>query len=566
MVEQLLKVEGKRVVLIEAGLRVLESIDSHLGVLCLIGPKSSGRSFLLELMISERNVFLPQLAIPESTVGVNIHTKVHETSTNKVVVLDIQGLEGSDQDSILIAALFLISSSFVYNSKGAIDEASILYMQPITKLPSLVQISSGNFGLEPLATVSPRFLWVLRDFQLSLADEDGNAMSSKDYMENVLRVEHYKSRRAEDCIAIKDALAKVFPDRDCIVCPRPVDSAIETAHLQDRELKPKFISQVEKVKAKAFLNCPQKKVMGQKCNGKMLAKFLRAYAEALNSTRVFDISRAWKQILAEEYASMFEEVKLLYETLKDFKSSLMPYEEPELINKLYLAKHKSLLLLQTAFIKDRDQIIRLTEDFEAYFATDFRYTLEENIGSSLEFNMALLDSAFREIFAKIDTKAYSKNLTQLEDDWSEASMVFEERGRGPAKLAALKEFSEKYQHQRFSKFFRDMVSTYEVKLNEAVRENAHSKEQRLKAEEEAKNLALSEENIGGMIRDMEQKIGIKTPEGAPLHEVMRSILTWLRTKQNERSRLERDNKKMKDELDAIEIQLSSKKKSCCLMF
>mmetsp|Transcript_29045 Transcript_29045/g.51968 ORF Transcript_29045/g.51968 Transcript_29045/m.51968 type:complete len:567 (-) Transcript_29045:14-1714(-) len=566
MVKQLLKFEGKRLVLVEEGLKIIEKVEGPFGVLCIVGPKSSGRSFLLELIIERRDIFMDQIAIPESTAGARVYEEVQEVGNLKVVVIDVQGLDGSEADSQLLSAIYLITSSFIFNSKGAIDESAILFMQPLTKLSSIMQFTSGNATLETLAPLSPRFLWVLRDFQLTLADEDGNVISSRDYMENVLNVQHYKSKRSEDCIAIKDAFVKLFPERDCIICPRPVDSAIETVHLNSRELKPKFLSQVEKVKSKSFLSCPPKKMFGQLLNGKLLCKMLKIFIDNSNTGRVFNIQRTWKQVLADEYSTMFEELKLLYESLKEFNARQMPYEEHELISKLNQAKIKALLFLRTAFIKDREQIDRLTEDFEAYYATDYRFTLEENLASSMDFNMAVLDQAFKEIFSKIDTNTYSTQLEALEADWTEASMQFEEKSRGPGKLAALKEFSEKYQHQRFSKFFRDMVFTFERKLDEAVRESAHSKEQRLRAEEEARLLATSEENIGAMIRDMEQKIGIKTPEGAPLHEVMRSILTWLRTKQEERSRYERDIKKLEDELEAIEVQLSSKKKSCCLVF
>jgi hypothetical protein len=565
MAKLLLKVEGERFVIVEEGLRVIEGFEGPIRVVCIAGPKNSGKSLLLELVIGDRGVFMPQEVIPVPTQGVLIYDHVYEVGGQNVVILDTQGLEGNETDSHLLAVLYLLSSTFIFNTKGMIDEAALLYLKPSMDIADHLQSHPGNTDLESLQHTSPRFLWVLRDFPLSLADEDGNAISAKDYLENVLSMSQYKGRNAEDCESTRTALLTLFPDRDCVIFPRPVDNQVETVHMQGRELKPKFLSQVGKVKTSMISTCPAKKIFKQKYNGRLLTKMLRAYAEANNSHKPLDLSRTWKKILSDEYASLFDSVKLLYDKLKDVKVSLMPYEEPELINKLYQAKIKSLVLLRTAFVKDRSQTERLIEDFEVYYENDCRYTLEDNTSSSFEFNITLLDKAFCDIFANIDSNFYTERLEKLEEDWSKASMSFETQGRGPAKLAALKEFSEKHQHQRFSKFFRDMVVTYERNLEEAVRENAHSREQRQKAEEEARLLAASEEHVGAIIRDMEQNIGIKTAEGAPLHEVMRGILSWLRTKQDERSRLERDTRKMKDELDAINLQMSSKKKSCCLL-
>ena len=46
-----------------------------------------------------------------------------------------------------------------------------------------------------LESVLPNFLWVLRDFSLQLEDENGNEITSKEYLENALS---HRSRDPND--------------------------------------------------------------------------------------------------------------------------------------------------------------------------------------------------------------------------------------------------------------------------------------------------------------------------------------------------------------------------------
>jgi hypothetical protein len=563
MAQFLLKLEDRRLILVEEGLQVIRRVLGPLGVLCIAGPKKSGRSFLLEQIIGKRNVFLPQQAQPVSTQGVVIYEQAYDIGSMKVLVLDTQGFDGSDMDSGLFGALYLVASSFIFNSKGVIDEFGLLLLKSCSRVGDYLHSNAAHTQLEALRHTSPRFVWVLRDFQLKFVSEDGTALGATDYMENVLGIPEYQSKFAEKCHQTRSDLIKLFPERLCVACPRPADSQVETVHMEGRELKPKFISQAEEVRAKALLGCPAKRVFGQKYNGRLLSTMLRGYVEAYNSSQPLDLTQAWEKCLVNENTALSSEVKLLYGTLKAVRAEHMPYEEPELINKLYQAKMKALLLIRTAFIKDRTQTERLYEDFEEYFANDLRSVMEENLVSSKHFNMHLLEGGFAEIFSKFDRNSYSDNLSQLEQDWAVAAAAFEEKSRGPSKLEALKEFSEKHHHKQLVKFFRQTITVNEQELHQVVREAAHTKEVLLKTEAEAKALGTSSESIGRMIRDMELLIGVKTPEGLPLCEVLQSILSWLRLKQEERGRLEQETERLREELE--EKSRQPPKKSCCAL-
>ena len=64
----------------------------------------------------------------------------------------------------------LISSYFIYNSLGSIDERSISDIEMVTALSKKIKMGEDAAGSDPsqLARFMPKFMWVLRDFMLKL--------------------------------------------------------------------------------------------------------------------------------------------------------------------------------------------------------------------------------------------------------------------------------------------------------------------------------------------------------------------------------------------------------------
>ena len=80
----------------------------------------------------------------------------------------------------------LLSSCFIYNSIGTIDENALNNLQLIINLSKELQIKSEMMeetDPDELAKYFPSFMWVVRDFSLRLLDLYGNAISSKEYLE-----------------------------------------------------------------------------------------------------------------------------------------------------------------------------------------------------------------------------------------------------------------------------------------------------------------------------------------------------------------------------------------------
>ena len=68
----------------------------------------------------------------------------------------------------------LLSTTFIYNSVGSIDENALQTLSLVLNLVN--SIDQDNISTKP------QFIWVVRDFSLQLIDEKGRTLTSKEYL------------------------------------------------------------------------------------------------------------------------------------------------------------------------------------------------------------------------------------------------------------------------------------------------------------------------------------------------------------------------------------------------
>ena len=109
-----------------------------------------------------------------------------------VLIVDSEGIGSLDEDSNhdvrIFSLVLLISSFFIYNSLGSIDESALQNLSLVVNLTKHIQIKSNQAkGLEDIdaeeySVYLPSFLWVVRDFALQLLDAEGDPITSKEYL------------------------------------------------------------------------------------------------------------------------------------------------------------------------------------------------------------------------------------------------------------------------------------------------------------------------------------------------------------------------------------------------
>lgn len=88
-------------------------------------------------------------------------------------MVDTEGLGAFDEtqnhDVRIFTLAILLSSYFIYNSMGSIDESSLNQLSLVVNLTKNIQLKeqkSVDVDPEEYAKIFPSFMWVIRDFAL----------------------------------------------------------------------------------------------------------------------------------------------------------------------------------------------------------------------------------------------------------------------------------------------------------------------------------------------------------------------------------------------------------------
>ena len=165
-----------------------------MGVITIVGKYRTGKSlFLNKVLLNNNNSFKVCPTINSCTKGLWISRQViksecPDSEDMDVIVIDSEGFGAMEEteaynNRILLFAL-LLSSYFIYNSVGTIDEKSLNNLNVITNLAK--QLQSKNLANDKIEDEFPTFMWVVRDFTLKLVSNDGDSIDSKQYLEYAL--------------------------------------------------------------------------------------------------------------------------------------------------------------------------------------------------------------------------------------------------------------------------------------------------------------------------------------------------------------------------------------------
>jgi len=239
----------------------------------------------------------------------------------KLLLVDTEGFAGIDEntnhDTRIFLFSLLLSSFFIYNSVGSIDESALNNLSLIINLAKEIQIKSGQAHSseesEELAQYFPAFLWIVRDFALRLVDPNGNPITSKEYLENALRPQKGVSDAVESKNRIRRMLKHFFAERDCCTMVRPFENEKVLQKLDEipnEQLRPEFLEQMMALKKKIFKKVKPKSLNGQNLNGGMFLQVTKAYLEAINTGGVPNIENAWTYVVKQEAHKAMEGMKI----------------------------------------------------------------------------------------------------------------------------------------------------------------------------------------------------------------------------------------------------------------
>ena len=219
-----------------------------------------------------------------------------------IFFLDTEGsgstTKNEDYDIKIFSLAVLLSTYFVYNSIGCIDEKSISTLSLITKLAQNIAVATNS---DPdqyvLSFYAPKFLWCLRDFTLEIRDKSGKAISSSQYLENALRT-HVKG----DNMKIRQGLMNFFKERDCVTLVRPVFDEKELQQLNNlplTKIRPEFLNGLNLIRSKILAKCKPNQINGVNLSPEMYCAMVQKYIQAINLGQIPTISSAWDYIVED---------------------------------------------------------------------------------------------------------------------------------------------------------------------------------------------------------------------------------------------------------------------------
>ena len=263
-------------------------------------------------------------------------------SKSYLVLLDTEGIDAWDQTAQYSTQIFslavLLSSLFVYNQMGGIDESALDRLSLVTEMTKHIRVRAGG-GPEKLGDFTPAFLWLLRDFYLRLEDE-GKQVTARDYLETALLPVGGSGASVKSKNEIRDSIKALFPDRDCYTLVRPMNDEAQLVDLDKIDpslLRPEFRSGVDRLVTHIFSKAEPKRFGTQLMNGPILAGLVEAYVQAINNGAVPTIATAWQGVAEQECRRASDEAEGAYQksfeeglALLGKNSSSGGYEEAEL--------------------------------------------------------------------------------------------------------------------------------------------------------------------------------------------------------------------------------------------
>lgn len=424
----------------------LSQLPAPIGVVSVAGRYRTGKSYLLNrVFLNRKSGFSVGPTVNPCTKGLWVWASPVEGRTKDgrpctIIVIDSEGIGAldtdTDHDTRIFSLAILLSSCFVYNSVGAIDENAISNLSLVVNITKHVHIKSTQEGVKNYSEYFPEFMWVVRDFTLRLVDNEGNKISPQEYLERSLQPQ--KNNENDEKNKIRRHLTEFFKARDCTTLVRPIEREEDLQNLDNLEiscLREEFAEQVYVLREKVLLRIKPKSLNGKELNGEMFANLMGSYVNAMNSGVVPNIESSWSLVCKLQNKKIQEEAKAIYENtfagLKKF-----PMSEEILKNIHNKAKNACFQYFSESVVIEDEKL--LTE-LSSFVTQMFRVFKQENN------EMAKKESGnfLKEAFGKVEEKIKQGEIASLQEFEKHMKIIekeFEVKGPGLLKKECFLEF------------------------------------------------------------------------------------------------------------------------------
>mmetsp|Transcript_5233 Transcript_5233/g.11644 ORF Transcript_5233/g.11644 Transcript_5233/m.11644 type:complete len:821 (-) Transcript_5233:251-2713(-) len=454
---------------------ILNQITGKLAVVGIAGLYRTGKSFLLNRLLGLQTGFEIGPSVNPCTKGLWIWGQpVQLANDYHCILIDTEGL-GSTQrtascDMQIFSLCILLSSYFIYNSMGAIDEQAIDDLHLVIHLAKHVHVKAKSGASEEkaseLANYFPSFLWVLRDFHLQLIDDRGNKIGEKDYLENALRA----IPGQDDKNKLRDVIKDLFRDRDCVTVVRPVAEEADLRNIQKlpyESLRPQFRTQVEAFVKKVYTSLKPKKIEGTLMTGPMFASLCSEYCKAINNSVVPTIQSAWTSVMQHQLRlSLKDAVQTYRSQMNDKAMQNLPMQEDKLhdLHKAAKAEAKNVFFAPKFEVND-PKVREYTGELTSRIKQLYEHVKSENQTTSQRQCERIARELYgKNIENKLNVPGSYTSFNVLAEDWDALRKAYLQKTAGPAQIEVLSTFLFMRMTESVQKLWSQLSSGHEDNL------------------------------------------------------------------------------------------------------
>ncbi|XP_041497910.1 guanylate-binding protein 6-like [Microtus oregoni] len=284
----------------QTAIEILDNISQPVVVVAIVGLYRTGKSYLMNRLAGQNHGFPLGSTVQSETKGIWMWCVPHPTKPkHTLVLLDTEGLGDVEKgdpknDSWIFALAVLLSSTFVYNSMGTINQQAMEQLHYVTELTELIRAKSfpnpdGIYNSTEFVSFFPDFIWAVRDFMLEL-QIDGESVTEDEYLENALKLIPGDSPRIQASNLSRECIRHFFPKRKCFVFDQPTHNKALLRKLDtisEDQLDPMFQEQTRAFVSYIFTAAKVKTLKeGIKVTGNRLGTLVSTYVDAISSGAV----------------------------------------------------------------------------------------------------------------------------------------------------------------------------------------------------------------------------------------------------------------------------------------
>ncbi|CAO2600283.1 Guanylate-binding protein 1 [Lemmus lemmus] len=403
----------------QESLGILSNIKQPVVVVAIVGFYRTGKSYLMNKLAGQKSGFSLGSTVQSETKGIWMWCVPHpQKADHTLVLLDTEGLgdveKGNNQNDCWIFTLaVLLSSTFVYNSMGAINQQAIDQLHYVTELTDRIRIRSSPDQEEvdvsdEFVSFFPDFIWALRDFCLELK-VNGEPISPDEYLENSLNLIQGQTNKEKEINLPRLCIQKFFPKKKCFVFDRPANGRLlgQLESLQDQDLDLYFKEQVSDFCSYVF-RCSKIKMLsgGIRVNGPRLESLVVTYVNAISSGGLPCMENAVLALSQTENAAAVQKAIVHYDQQMSQKLQLPTETLQELMNLHRASEKEAITIFRQNSFKDNNEVF--LKQLEANLETKQEEFIKKNEQESSARCLALLQDIFSPLEEDVKQGIYSK--------------------------------------------------------------------------------------------------------------------------------------------------------------